>query len=184
MRASDIKKANRYSRKKNRPNGCPPEILYLKTNKLECQDNTLMIIPEDTKKIGAYGIDVNVRGTWYLVKGFAPNNFIWISAKQVTNVEPWSNILQQELDKSSKEVAIKSTLQEPQNIQNELVFNKTEVKLMMVMLEINSNKRTLKAKLNGKLVEPRDGFKTVKDYLSNQVQVYGSEAVSYQYSFQ
>jgi hypothetical protein len=92
--------------------------------------------------------------------------------------------LQQELDKSSKEVAIKPTLQEPQNIQNELVFNKTEVKLMMVMLEINGNKRTLKTKLNGKLVEPRDGFKTVKDYLSNQVQTYGSEAVSYQYSFQ
>jgi hypothetical protein len=59
MRASDIKKANRYSRKKNRPSGYPPEILYLNTNKLECQDNTLMILTEDTKKIGVYGIDID-----------------------------------------------------------------------------------------------------------------------------
>ena len=192
MGASDIKKSKLYSRKKDRPQGAPPEILYLKTNQLECEDNTLIILPEGTKKTGAYGVRVDDRGTWYLIKGILGKMFFWVSSKQVRSVKRWSKILQKELDEVVKEPISKAQVikkdqhsnQNNQNDQSELNLIPLDTKTLMVMLEINGNKKTLKAKLNGKLLEPIKGFKTVKDYLENEVSIYGEQAVSYEYSFQ
>lgn len=151
MRRSDLKKKERYSKKRVRPIGYPAEVITLKNGKV----------------VGGYGVKNGGDAWYYLTDGFGASDLQWRHEREVKKREAWTPKRQVNLEQPKDN-----------EHQSKLTFAKTK---MLFIVNADGREVRLLSDFKGNILNEGSKYKTVTAYLQELTETYGEDKVNYEY---
>jgi len=177
MRASDLKKKDRFNTQIARPIGYPVYLIAIQKEGEE-------II------VGEYGCRKNSKNEYeyFIDDGWIKNHkierkkrqFTWINQMQVLERVPWSPKIQEDLE--AEETAKTQPIKEPEilNTQGKMAFQSEQ---MTFKINANGEIITLISNFKGELLNSKSKHRFVTEYLDELTKKNGRDKISFEYQY-